>query len=103
MKMDWDDALDVWGVHGVGGILGSILVGVFAVSSVNGIDGLIAGNPRQFFIQLLAVAITAIYAFGVTYLLLKVINKFVPVRVSKEEELRGLDDAIHKECAYELD
>ena len=102
VKMKWDDALDVWGVHGVGGILGSILVGVFAVSSVNGIDGLIAGNPRQLFVQILAVAITAVYAFGVTYVLLKVINVFVPVRVSKEEELQGLDDAIHKESAYEL-
>jgi ammonium transporter, Amt family len=103
IHMDWDDALDVWGVHGVGGILGSILVGVFAVQSVGGVDGLIAGNPRQLFVQILAVAITAVYAFVVTYLLLKVINVFVPVRVSKEEEIRGLDESIHKEEAYNLD
>ncbi len=103
IHMDWDDALDVWGVHGVGGMLGSILVGVFAVQSIGGVDGLIAGNPRQLFIQILAVAITAVYAFVVTYLLLKVINVFVPVRVSKDEEIRGLDESIHKEEAYNLD
>lgn len=102
VKLEWDDALDVWGVHGVGGILGSILVGVFAVKSIGGVDGWIAGNFNQFKIQVFAVAITAIYSFIVTYLLLKVINRFVPVRVSKEEELNGLDDSIHKENAYNI-
>ena len=103
MKWGWDDALDVWGVHGVGGVVGSILVGVFAVSSVNGVDGLIAGNAHQFWIQLLAVAIVTAYTFVITLVLLKVINIFVPVRVPKEVEINGLDDSIHKEHAYELE
>ena len=102
IKLDWDDALDVWGVHGVGGILGSILVGVFAVKSINGIDGLIAGDVHQFSIQVMGVLIASVYAFAVTYLILKVVNHFVPVRVSEEEELRGLDISIHREEAYHI-
>ena len=103
MKLGWDDALDVWGVHGVGGILGSILVGVFAVKSIGGIDGLIAGNAHQFLMQLLGVAIVAVYAFVVTFVLLKAINLVVPVRVSKEIEIKGLDGSIYKEEAYHLE
>lgn len=102
IKLDWDDALDVWGVHGVGGILGSILVGVFAVSTVNGTSGLIQGNVHQFLIQLLAVVFTAVYAFVVTYLILKVINIFDSVRVPEKVEIMGLDSSIHGEAAYDL-
>ncbi|MGC7870629.1 ammonium transporter [Desulfosporosinus sp. SYSU MS00001] len=100
IKLDWDDALDVWGVHGVGGILGSILVGVFAISSVNRTSGLLQGNLHQFLIQLLGVAFTALYAFGVTYLILKIINVFESVRVPKEVEIKGLDVTLHGETAY---
>lgn len=99
---DWDDALDVWGVHGVGGILGSVLVGVFAMKQVNGVSGLIDGNPRQLFIQIFAVIITGIYAFVVTYAILYVVNKFVPVRVTEEDEINGLDHSIHREDAYKI-
>ena len=102
MKLDWDDALDVWGVHGVGGILGSILLGVFALKSVNGVSGLIEGDVHQFYVQLLGVLIASVYAFVVTYLILKVVNYFMPVRVSEEEELRGLDISIHQEEAYHI-
>jgi len=102
MKLDWDDALDVWGVHGVGGILGSIMVAVFAVKSVNGIDGLLAGDAHQFIVQLGAVIFASVYAFGVTYLILKVVNIFIPVRVTEDEELNGLDISLHKENAYHL-
>ncbi len=100
IKLDWDDALDVWGVHGVGGILGSVLVGVFAVKSINGIGGLINGDVHQFLIQILGVAIISAYAFIVTFIILKIVNKFVPVRVSEYEEERGLDISIHHEEAY---
>lgn len=100
IKLDWDDALDVWGVHGVGGILGSILVGVFAISSVNHTSGLVQGNLHQFLIQILGVAFTALYAFGVTYLILKIINVFESVRVPKEVEIKGLDAILHGETAY---
>lgn len=101
-KMDWDDALDVWGVHGVGGILGSILVGVFAEKSVNGINGLIYGDVHQFGVQVFATLIASVYAFIVTYLILKVINIFLPVRVSEKEEEIGLDVSIHQEEAYHI-
>ncbi|HVI39567.1 MAG TPA: ammonia channel protein, partial [Anaerovoracaceae bacterium] len=100
IKLDWDDALDVWGVHGVGGVLGSILVGVFAVGSVNGASGLIEGDVHQLLVQLAAVLIAAAYAFFVTLLILKITNIFTPVRVTKAEEKEGLDISIHQEIAY---
>ena len=96
----WDDALDVWGVHGVGGILGSILVGVFASKAVNGVSGLIEGNVHQFVIQVAAVLITTVFTFVATFAILKAIDIFHPVRVTEEEELRGLDAALHGEEAY---
>jgi Amt family ammonium transporter len=102
IKMDWDDALDVWGVHGVGGGLGVILTGVFAARIINGASGLIEGNWQQFGVQVLAVAITATYSFVVTYLILKVLNVFEPVRVSEEAEARGLDEILHGETAYDV-
>lgn len=102
IKLDWDDALDVWGVHGVGGILGSILVGVFAEASVNGTSGLIQGNVHQFLVQTFGVLFAAVYAFGVTYLILKVINIFEPVRVTQDIELQGLDTMVLGETAYEF-
>jgi len=102
IRRDWDDALDVWGVHGVGGGLGTILTGIFAVAAINGVNGLIAGSARQLGVQALGVAIAAVYAFGVTYGILKVVNRFTPVRVSEEDELFGLDVAIHGEAAYDL-
>lgn len=102
VKLEWDDALDVWGVHGVGGVLGSIMVGVFAVSSVNGASGLIEGDVRQLLVQLLAVAITVVYSFVATLLILKITNIFTPVRVTEAEEKEGLDTSIHKEVAYHM-
>ena len=102
IKLDWDDALDVWGVHGVGGILGSILVGVFASSAVNKISGLIEGNIHQFGVQVLGVIIAVVYSFVVTFIILKVLNTFNPVRVSSEAEEEGLDKAVHGEDAYDL-
>lgn len=101
IRKGWDDALDVWGVHGVGGILGSILVGVFAESSVNGVSGLVFGNVHQFLIQLFAVVFTGVYSFGLTFLILKVLNVFHTVRVSDELEVKGLD-AEFGETAYDF-
>ena len=100
MRWNWDDALDVWGCHGVGGALGVILTGVFASASVNGVSGLIEGNARQFGAQLLAAVIALVYAFGVTFLILKVINMFAPVRVPEHIEAAGLDEDLHGEAAY---
>ena len=101
-KLRWDDALDVWGVHGVGGIIGTILCGVFAVKSINGVSGLIEGDVDQFLTQVVAVVITTVYSFGVTYGILKIINVFEPVRVPDDVQVKGLDIAIHGETAYDL-
>jgi ammonium transporter, Amt family len=102
IKRGWDDALDVWGVHGVGGALGSILTGVFAVAAVNKVSGLIEGDTTQLLVQVVAVAIAAVYSFGITYGGLKLINLFTPVRVPDDVERKGLDEALHGESAYDL-
>ncbi|MEA4921063.1 MAG: ammonium transporter [Clostridiaceae bacterium] len=91
-----DDALDVWGVHGVGGMLGAILVGVFAQAGFGGLDGLIAGNMHLLLVQILAVVIVAAYSFVVTFVMLKAIQHFIPVKVSEVEELAGLDGIFHE-------
>ena len=101
-KLQWDDALDVWGVHGVGGILGIILLGVFGSKLVNsaGADGLLYGGGAFFMKQLVAVVLASLYAFLFTLLALKVINFFTPVRVQEHEQEAGLDDTLHGENAY---
>lgn len=102
-KMQWDDALDVWGVHGIGGVLGTILLGVFASKAINaaGADGLIFGSGSFFFKEVVAVVAAAAYAFGFTYLMLIIINLITPVRVSEEEEKDGLDNSLLGERAYD--
>ena len=102
-KLGWDDALDVWGVHGIGGGLGVILLGVFASKAVNagGADGLLAGGTHFFVVQCLAVIGAAIYAFLFTYLMLAVINLFTTVRVAEADEDLGLDASLHGERAYD--
>ena len=102
-KMKWDDALDVWGVHGIGGVFGTILLGVFASKMVNasGADGLIYGGGMFFFKQVVAVVAASAYAFIFTYLMLIIINKITPVKVSEEEEKLGLDQSLHGEKAYD--
>jgi len=101
-KFGWDDALDVWGCHGVGGVLGTILTGVFASASVNGVSGLIEGNFQQFGVQLFAAVFTAAFGFGVTWGILKVMDMFSPVRVPDYVEERGLDEGLFGEQAYTL-
>jgi len=102
-KMGWDDALDVWGVHGIGGCLGVILLGVFASKSMNaaGADGLMSGGTHFFLKQSIAVIGACIYAFVFTYAMLALINMITPVKVSQTEEDQGLDDSIHGEKAYD--
>jgi len=102
-KMKWDDALDVWGVHGVGGCLGTILLGVFASKAFNpaGADGLLFGGSNFFFVELISVVIAAIYAFIFTYIMLIIINFITPVKVSEEDEKLGLDYSLHGEQAYD--
>jgi Amt family ammonium transporter len=98
-----DDSLDVFGVHGVGGMIGALATGIFATKAVNefGADGLLYGNPGLLLTQLIAVVVVAAYAAGVTFLLLKVIDVVIGIRVSREEEQKGLDATQHGEAAYQ--
>ncbi len=100
-KLGWDDALDVWGVHGMGGVTGMILLGVFASSNINGQSGLLQGNVAFFAKESISVIAGAAYAFVFTYLMLFLINKITRVRVSSEDEDLGLDYSIHGEKAYD--
>jgi Amt family ammonium transporter len=97
-RFNYDDSLDVFGVHGVGGMTGILLAGVFATASIGGTAGLLEGNPRQLLIQLYGVAVTLAWSGGITYLLLKLVSAFVPLRVSREHELEGLDISQHGEA-----
>jgi len=102
-KMKWDDALDVWGVHGVGGVLGTILLGVFASKVINpaGANGLLFGDSTFLFKQVVAVLAASVYAFLFTYLMLILINLITPVKVDEASQRIGLDEAIHGEKAYD--
>ncbi len=102
IRFKWDDALDVWGVHGVGGVLGTVCVGIFASRAINGISGLWEGDYHQLLVQLFAVIFASVYAFAVTYVVLKAVNAIMPVRVGEQEEIAGLDQSIHGETAYTL-
>ncbi len=103
-RRKWDDALDVWAAHGVGGFAGTILVGVFALVTVNaaGADGLVAGGVAFFGKQVAATVFVAAYSFGMTWLILKVLNRFEPVRVEDAMEVEGLDTEMSEEAAYFL-
>ncbi len=102
VKFRYDDSLDAFGVHGVGGTLGTIMVGVFASTAINsgGANGLVFGNPQQLGIQFGAVALVAVYSFTVSMVLFKVIDKVMGLRVSKDEEIEGLDISQHGEAGY---
>lgn len=101
-KREWDDALDVWGVHGVGGVLGTLSVGVFAWSAMNPAseNGLLHGNPGFLAVQAAAAAIAVAWAFTFTYAMLFLINKITAVRVGAPGEEVGLDVSEHGEKAY---
>jgi Amt family ammonium transporter len=96
-KLGYDDSLDVFGVHGVGGATGTILAGVFAVAAIGDTAGLLEGNGKQVLIQLYGVVATLVWAGIATFVLLKVIGFFVSLRVRDEDERVGLDVALHGE------
>ena len=99
-----DDTLDVFACHGIGGIIGAVSVGLFATAAVNpAVKGLFYGNPAQLGIQVLAVVVVSAFAFGGSYLLLRLVDVFSPLRVSPKEEDEGLDLSQHGEEAYQLD
>jgi Amt family ammonium transporter len=92
----------VWGVHGVGGFLGIVSLGVLATTAFNpnGAQGLLAGNPEFFFKQVAAVLLSTIWAFAFTYAMLWLIDRVTPVRVTAGVEEAGLDEGLHHEEAY---
>jgi Amt family ammonium transporter len=101
-----DDSLDVVGVHGVGGTWGALATGLFATASVSGLvdnEGLFYGNASQVVDQLIAIGVVWVYSFGVTALILKVLDLTIGLRVSEEEEDLGLDVTQHGERGYVLD
>jgi Amt family ammonium transporter len=94
----YDDSLDVFGVHGIGGLVGTALAGVFAVAAIGGTSGLLEGRPQQLLIQLYGIAVTLVWSAGVTFVLLTLVSTFVPLRVSLQQELEGLDISQHGEA-----
>ena len=104
-KQEWDDALDVWGVHGMGGVIGTICLGLFATKTINinGVDGLFYGGGITFLLkQIAAILLATVYGFFFTLLLLKGINRLVPVKASLREERDGLDISYHGEVARDI-
>ena len=102
-RRKWDDALDVWGVHGIGGFMGIALLGMFSTLSVNpaGADGLLAGGIAFFGKQVAAVAFASAYAFAVTLAIFFVLGKTMSLRVSDKVQVEGLDENLHGEHAYD--
>jgi Amt family ammonium transporter len=100
----YDDALDVFGVHGVGGIWGTLATGLFAEKAVNdaGANGLFFGGMQQFFVQCLLVVVTVVFATAMTWILFKLVDALIGVRVEKNSEIVGLDLTQHSESAYTL-
>jgi Amt family ammonium transporter len=105
LRCRYDDSLDVFGVHGIGGATGTLLCGVFATASVSvsaatpgGLPGLLEGNPKQLLIQLLGVVVTALWCGIATFVLLRLVGLVFPLRASVEDEVVGLDIALHGEA-----
>jgi Amt family ammonium transporter len=103
-RFGFDDALDVVGVHGVGATIGMLLTGVFAAKAINaaGADGLLAGDPSLLLKQALAVVVTVAFSLVVSFVILKVLDITMGLRVSEEEETAGLDISEHAETGYEF-
>ena len=99
-KLGYDDSLDAFGCHGIGGIWGAIATGIFADAAVGGTDGLIYGNAAQVGIQAVGVVVTIVLAVVATFVILKLVGIFTPLRVTAEEEEVGLDISLHGEEAY---
>ncbi len=99
-KLGYDDSLDVFGIHGVGGIWGALITGVFAAEAIGGTAGLLEGNAAQLGVQAIAVVSTIVFVAIATFIILKIVNIVVPIRVSENNEDIGVDLALHGEDAY---
>ena len=105
IKLGYDDSLDVFGVHGIGGLTGTFLAGVLAVGALSaspempgGISGLLEGNPRLVLAQFVGIAVTLVWSGVMTFVVLKLVGLFVPLRVRHEDEVMGLDVTQHGEA-----
>jgi Amt family ammonium transporter len=103
-RLGYDDSLDVVGIHGLGGTWGALATGLFASTKINpdGANGLFFGNPGQLWIQFVSVTATMVFAFIMTLIILKIIDVLIGLRVSEEEEVKGLDISLHNEAGYSL-
>jgi Amt family ammonium transporter len=103
-KLGYDDTLDAFGVHAIGGFWGAMATGLFATKLVNsaGADGLLLGNPGQVWIQFIACATTIAYTAIATFVICFVVDKVIGIRVAQEEEIMGLDLTQHHERAYTI-
>ncbi|MGY3704481.1 ammonia permease [Vagococcus martis] len=99
-KFGIDDALDAFGCHGVGGIFGGIATGIFAEKSIGGVDGLLFGGLDLFIAQIISIIVTLLFAGVASFVIIKIIKVFMPIRVSEKEEIQGLDVTEHDETAY---
>ena len=97
MRKGLDESCDAWAVHGMGGLWGALATGIFAAAAVNGASGLLEGNVHQFVVNAIGAFVALIYAFGVTYILAWLVNRFMGLRVSEDEEYVGLDISQHGE------
>ncbi|MCF2521315.1 ammonium transporter [Bradyrhizobium sp. G127] len=97
-RFNYDDTLDVFGIHGVGGLLGTLLTGVFATAAIGGTAGLIEGNPSLLLTQAYGVAVVFVWTGGMTFVLLKIVDMLAGLRVSHEHEVEGLDITQHGEA-----
>ena len=101
-KLGYDDALDVFGIHGMSGLWGAIATGIFANPAINEAAGLLYGNPNQVVIQIIAAVATVIYAFVLSYIIAKVLDVTMGIRVDEATEVKGLDTQLHGESLYRL-
>ena len=101
-KFKYDDSLDVVGIHGVGGAFGALATGLFAREDIGGVNGLFFGNPGQFGIQLISVIATIVFCFVMTLIIMKILDAVIGLRVTEEEEIKGLDLSLHSETGYNL-
>ena len=101
-QLGYDDSLDVFGIHGVGGMWGTIATGIFASVAVNegGANGLLFGNLKLFLVQGLYMVVCILYAVAMTWVIFKVVDTLFCMRVAKQDELVGLDLSQHHEAAY---
>ena len=101
-RLGYDDALDVVGIHGVGGTWGAFATGLFASASINGVNGLFYGNPWQLVVQVISIVATWSFVYLVSRILLKLTDALVGLRVNPASEIRGLDLSLHNERGYTL-